>query len=395
MTHPASHSRDVIVVGAGPAGATLAYELSSKGIDVFILEKERLPRYKACAGGITVKTARLLGFDFASLTRDTVHGARVVYGGKWSFTRYYPKPLIYTVMRDEFDQSLVQRARGAGAKLAENERVRHIRDTGQGIQVETENNAFTAQVVAGADGARSVVAASAGLMQKVDLGIGLEAEISVPGQRLVQWEGLMGLDLGHVRGGYGWIFPKGDHLSVGVGSPLHRARQLKSGYRAVLKSHGLSSGAAIRIRSHWLPVRRKGTAIQSGRCLLLGDAAGLVDPVTGEGIYNAIRSARAAAPVIVSYLKGGSPDLKEYETVVDREITPELRAARALARGFAWFPGFVFDAVENSERLWNACCRLLRGEDTYVTLKRRLGPAQVPVSYTHLRAHETALCISC
>jgi flavin-dependent dehydrogenase len=118
-------------------------------------------------------------------------------------------------------------------------------------------------------------------------------------------------------------------------------------------------------------------AIQSGRCLLLGDAAGLVDPVTGEGIYNAIRSARIAAPVIESYLKGSSANLLEYEAVVDKQIMPELKAARALARGFAWFPGFVFEAVGSSDRLWNACCRLLRGEDTYLTLKRRLGPAQV------------------
>jgi flavin-dependent dehydrogenase len=111
--------------------------------------------------------------------------------------------------------------------------------------------------------------------------------------------------------------------------------------------------------------------------LLLGDAAGLVDPVTGEGIYNAVRSAHVAAPVIESYLKGSSADLQEYEAAVDKQIMPEMKAARALARGFAWFPGLVFEAVGSSDRLWNACCRLLRGEDTYITLKKRLGPAQI------------------
>ncbi|HWR69630.1 MAG TPA: geranylgeranyl reductase family protein [Dehalococcoidia bacterium] len=377
MIHPSNQSHDVIVVGAGPAGATLACELSRKGIDVLILEKERLPRYKACAGGITVKTAKLLGFDFSSVTRDTVRGAKVAYGDGRSFTKSYPKPLIHMVMRDEFDQLLVQRAREAGATLADNEGVHQVQITEQGVKVEAANHVFTAHIVVGADGARSIVAASAGLMQMADVGIGLEAEISVPGQRLVQWEGLMGLDLGHMRGGYGWVFPKKDHLSVGVGSPLRQARRLKSGYQAVLKSHGLNDHTATRIRSHWLPVRRRGMAIQSGRCLLLGDAAGLVDPVTGEGIYNAVRSAQMAAPVIENYLKGSCADLQEYEAVVDRQIMPELKAARALARGFAWFPGLVFTAVERNDRLWNACCRLLRGEDTYITLKRRLGPAQV------------------
>jgi geranylgeranyl reductase family protein len=377
MSDPSSLSHDVIVVGAGPAGATLAYELSRQGMDVLVLEKERLPRYKACAGGITVKTASLLGFDFSSVTRDTVRGAKVAYGARRSFTKSYPQPLIHMVMRDEFDQLLVQRAREAGATLADNERVRQVKIAEQVVKVETANRVFTAQIVVGADGARSAVAADVGLMRDIDLGIGLEAEISVPGQRLVQWESLMGLDLGHMRGGYGWVFPKKDHLSVGVGSPLRQAKRLKSGYQAVLKSHGLNDCSATRIRSHWLPVRRKGMAIQSGRCLLLGDAAGLVDPVTGEGIHNAVRSARIAAPVIEHYLQGNSANLKEYEAAVDKQIMPELRAARALARAFAWFPGLVFDAVESSDRLWNACCRLLRGEDTYVTLKRRLGPAQV------------------
>jgi len=180
-----------------------------------------------------------------------------------------------------------------------------------------------------------------------------------------------------MRGGYGWVFPKKDHLSVGVGSPLRQARRLKSGYQAALKSHSLEDCPATKIRSHWLPVRRKGMAIQSGRCLLLGDAAGLVDPVTGEGIHNAVRSAQIAAPVIERYLQGSSASLREYETAVDQHIMPELKAARALARGFAWFPGLVFAAVEHNDRLWNACCRLRRGDDTYITLKRRLGPAQV------------------
>jgi geranylgeranyl reductase family protein len=377
MSSLSSLSHDVIVVGAGPAGATLACELSRQGMDVLILEKERLPRYKACAGGISVKTAKLLGFDFSSVTRDTVRGARVTCGAKRSFTKSYPKPLIHMVMRDEFDQLLVQRAREAGAALTENERVGQVEITEKGVQVETANRNIAAQIVVGADGARSLVAASAGLMQNVDLGIGLEAEISVPGQRLVQWESLMGLDIGHMRGGYGWVFPKKDHLSVGVGSPLRQAKRLKYGYQATLESHGLKDCPATMIRSHWLPVRRKGMAIQSGRCLLLGDAAGLVDPVTGEGICNAIRSARIAAPVIERYLQGSVADLREYEAAVDKRIMPELKAARALARGFAWFPGLVFNAVESSDRLWNACCRLLRGEDTYISLKRRLGPAQV------------------
>ena len=140
MSDPSSLSHDVIVVGAGPAGATLAYELSRQGMDVLILEKERLPRYKACAGGITVKTAKLLDLDFSSATRDTVRGAKVAYGSRRSFTKSYPQPLIHMVMRDEFDQLLIQRAREAGATLADNERVRQVEIAEKGVKVEAANH---------------------------------------------------------------------------------------------------------------------------------------------------------------------------------------------------------------------------------------------------------------
>jgi 2-polyprenyl-6-methoxyphenol hydroxylase-like FAD-dependent oxidoreductase len=167
MGDPASRSHDVIIVGAGPAGATLAGELSRQGLDVLILEKEILPRYKACAGGITVKTAGLLGLDLGPVTRDTVLGARVACGGRRPFTRSYPKPMIHMVMRDEFDHMLTQRAREAGAVLLENERVRRVRMPGEGVAVETANGTFTGRIVVGADGARSVVAASAGLAREM------------------------------------------------------------------------------------------------------------------------------------------------------------------------------------------------------------------------------------
>jgi flavin-dependent dehydrogenase len=113
--------------------------------------------------------------------------------------------------------------------------------------------------------------------------------------------------------------------------------------------------------------------MQRGRGLLLGDAAGLLDPLTGEGIYYAIKSAQIAAPIIGQCLQDGTIDLKGYQDAVVEEIMPELKAARSLARLFAWFPGLYFDAIEGSERLWRTSCRLLRGEESYISLRRRLG----------------------
>jgi geranylgeranyl reductase family protein len=374
MKDPTDRLYDVIIVGAGPAGATLACDLARNGLSVLMLDKEKLPRYKPCAGGITVKAANALGLDIAPVTRSVVRGVRVTYKASRSFTRWYDRPLVFTVMRDEFDHLLVRRAQEAGASLLDNEAVRRIDISSRAVRATTAGRTLEAQIIVGADGARSTVARDAGLMRGVNLGMGMEAETSVAGEKLVQWDSLMGLDLGHIRGGYGWVFPKKDHLSVGVGGPLRQVRRLRSGYHAVLKSYDLGGGSVSRLRSHYLPVRGKGMAIQSKRCLLLGDAAGLVDPLTGEGIYHAIRSAQIAAPVIRWCLQSNSPDLRDYQDDVDREIMPELTAARGLARLFTWFPGLCYSLVEAHDRLWRACCRLLRGEETYVSIKQRLFP---------------------
>ncbi len=365
---------DVIIAGAGPAGATLGYELARRGAGVLLLEKKRLPRYKPCAGGITVKAAKGLGLDIAPVTRSVVRGVKVTYKGRRSFTKWYDKPLIFMVMRDEFDHLLVRRAQDAGAMLLDNETVCRIDISSRSVRAATGGMTLESRIIVGADGAGSTVAREAGLMGRVDLGMGMEAETSVAGEKLVEWDSLMGLDLGRVRGGYGWVFPKKDHLSVGIGGPLRQARRLRAGYRAMLKSYDLETGSVSRLRSHYLPVRRKGMAIHSERCLLVGDAAGLVDPLTGEGIDHAIRSAQIAAPIIHQCLKSNSPDLRQYQEAIDGEIMPELTAARGLSRLFTWFPGLCFSLVGGHDRLWRACCRLLRGEETYVSIKQRLYP---------------------
>lgn len=370
MSQPVKSMHDVIIVGAGPAGATLGYELSRKGVDVLMLEKARLPRNKTCAGGITVRAANLLDFDFSPVICHVVYGVRVTYKNK-AFTKWYDKPLINMVMRDEFDYLLTDKAKAAGAVVVDNQRVDRTEITAEGVKVITDQDVFKGKIVVGADGARSVVARSFGLMNGNEFGIGMEAEIPVSKEGLSQWDSLMELDLGYIRGGYGWIFPKKDLLSIGIGGSLHRAKKLKSCYQKLLASRNLESYQINRVRSSFLPVRRNGSPIQSNRSLLIGDAAGLLDPLTGEGICNAIRSAKIAAPVIVQCLQAGNTDLTGYQDVIDKELMPELKAARAVLRFFTWFPGLYFDTVRRSDRAWRAHCRLLRGEESYVSIKNK------------------------
>ena len=117
---------DVIIVGAGPSGATLAYELAKRGIGVIVLEKEIFPRYKCCAGGITHKVLNLLDFDISEAIEETIYDIRFLYKLEKSYLGHYDKPLLYTVTRDAFDNLLVERAQQYGARFLDKQKVINI-----------------------------------------------------------------------------------------------------------------------------------------------------------------------------------------------------------------------------------------------------------------------------
>ena len=369
-------SYNVIIVGAGPAGAILAYELAGRGFAVLLLEKGQLPRYKTCAGGVTIKAAELLPFDIAPVVEGVINGLRVSYKLGEQSTRLYDRPLVYMVMREEFDFLLVEKARNAGATVLDEQKVVQIKSQPGNVEVFTPNHTFTGDIIVGADGANSMVARGLGLMRGVDLNLGLEGEVYVDEKVLSRWDGLIGVDFGNVPPGYGWVFPKGNHLSVGVLGPLHSARRLRSHYNRFLESQNLGDYKVITFRTALLPVRKKAMPVTAGRALLVGDAAGLTDALTGEGIYYAIRSAQIAAPIVTGFLQGDITTLQDYEKTIDRELMPELSVTRALARLSTWLPYLPFRLAKDSDRVWRALCRIIRGEKTYVSLKRELGPFQ-------------------
>jgi flavin-dependent dehydrogenase len=136
-----------------------------------------------------------------------------------------------------------------------------------------------------------------------------------------------------------------------------------------------SSCRVISKRGHRLPIRRKGASIQRDRVLLVGDAAGLIDPFDGEGIYYAIRSAQLAARVLKEHLEDPpATALARYQALVDQTLMGEIQRAKAFMRLFNIAPRFFVRALERNDRLWRAACELLRGERTYVDMGRKLGP---------------------
>jgi len=366
-------SHDVIVVGAGPAGATLAYELAKRGIGVLVLEKEKLPRYKCCAGGVTSKAAKLLDFDISEVTEDVIHEVSFTFNLGSPYLGQHSQPLMYTVMRDVFDHFLVKRAQQLGAVLMDGQKVTQIQVGADWVEISTADNVFRSRLVVGSDGAYSVVTRELGMGRSMEYAVGIESEIVVAEEELAKWKSRAQIDLGCIPGGYAWVFPKRKHLSIGAECLASKARHLDRYHQKFLNSLGIGSYTITRSSSHLIPTCTKGRLVWQDKALLLGDAAGLTDPLTGEGIYNAIRSAQLAAPVIEGSLVRGKAGLQDYQEIVERKIMSELRIARTLSRFFIRFPHLAFGMFNQSDGVWRDVCGLICGELQYADIKGRIG----------------------
>lgn len=133
------------------------------------------------------------------------------------------------------------------------------------------------------------------------------------------------------------------------------------------------------LRGHHLPLRDPDSALVAGRIAFIGDAAGLVDPLSGEGIGNAIHSAQLAAQTSLKFLSGEAADLSGYQRSIECEIEPELRVARQLQALFHQSPWPYVQLLRRSNRFWTAFCRIVRGESSYTSFQGRLGPGKALV----------------
>ena len=366
-------SDDVIVVGAGPAGATLAYELAKRGIGVLLLEREKLPRHKCCAGGLTSKAVKLLGFDISEVVEDVVYEISITFDLRNPYLRQHDQPLIYTVMRDVFDHFLVKKARQRGAVLVDGQNVRRIQMSGDWVEVSTADSILRSRLVVGADGAYSVVTRELGMGRSMEYGAAIGSEIVVPEEELARWKSRAQMELGCIPGGYAWVFPKRDHLSIGVACPASKAKHLNGLHQEFLNSLGTSDYTISRSSSHFIPTCTKGRLVWHDKVLLLGDAAGLADPLTGEGIHNAILSAQLAVPVIENCLAHANAKLEDYQEAVEERIISELRIARVLSKFFIRFPHLAFGMLNRSDETWRVGCGLMSGELKYADMTRGAG----------------------
>ena len=208
---------DVIVVGAGPGGATAAYELARRGLRVALFEQKALPRYKPCGGCLSLKIDRILDLDFRAVVERTVAGATFTFEGLDAFHVRSERPVAYMVMRDRFDHFLALQARQAGAEVHEGVRVLDVTESAEGVHVTTDRGAHEAQYLVGADGANGIVARAVGLAPRRRVAVCVEAEVATARAASVTPRDEVRIEFGAIPFGYGWVFRKGDHLSIGVG----------------------------------------------------------------------------------------------------------------------------------------------------------------------------------
>ena len=358
---------DAIVVGAGPAGSTAARELAASGARVLILDRASFPRYKACGGGIPLRTERLLPFPIDAVIEDSVSRLEVSWRGKMRFVRESGTPFAHMVMRERFDQLLLEQAQAAGAEFRPATAVRGL-DLKGSVEVRGEDGfEAAADFLVCADGAHSPVGKMAGLGEDLAECAAWEVEVRA-GSRIAAYRATSLIELGYDPWGYAWLFPKANVLSFGIVLPPGQANTMKARTQAFIERFGLGAAEVDMARGHKIRLRRGNETIARGRVLLAGDAAGLADEFTEEGIFYAISSGRIASRAVLRAMAGDG-DVASYQGEVNAEIMPELRAARILAHMFYGMlrrcPRPWMVASAHTGFLWNAFFAVQRGESTY------------------------------
>jgi geranylgeranyl reductase family protein len=340
---------DAVVIGAGPAGSAAALRLAEAGASVLLAERKRFPRDKACGGGLTARALREAPCDVMPVVEDTVTRVEL-RAGRRATRRVSGQPLVLMTQRRNLDKHLAEQAADRGAEFRDGVRA----EAGEGTTVRVGGETVEADVVIAAHGANGTFARR--FVGGVVHGVALEGNAPYPSEGL---RGGVVLEFATVPGGYGWIFPKGDHVNVGVGGWGTEGPRLREHLERLCARHGIALGSLTDVRGHRLPMRSVVEGLHDGRVAAVGDAAGLVDPLSGDGMYEAFLSARLASETALEILDGRAGSFAAYPARLAAHHSRWLAASWKAKRVVERYPKLV---VALAPLLWPVVEQLYTGE---------------------------------
>ncbi|SBT66605.1 geranylgeranyl reductase family [Micromonospora sediminicola] len=355
---------DLVVVGGGPAGLSAAVAAARAGVRTLVVERATHPRYKTCGGGLIGTSLAEVDGRIEVPAHDRVDRVTFTRDGRRAFTRRHPAPLVTMIRREEFDHRLRAAAVTAGAQVREGVAVRAVEQDPDVVRLRlADGEVVHARTVVGADGSSGVTARHVGVrFRQVDLGLELELPASAADQQ--RWRGRLLIDWGPVPGSYAWVFPKGDRLTVGVISARGEGERTRAYLRDFVERTGLSGVAPEHDSGHLTRCRADDSPLRHGRVLVAGDAAGLLEPWSREGISYALRSGRLAGEAVAA------GDLDAYGREVHRRLVPEMRAGHRLLEVFERRPD-VFHAMLASPPGWRMFARFCQGRASFAEVLDR------------------------
>jgi geranylgeranyl reductase family protein len=342
---------DLLIIGGGPAGSSAAYQASRMGLSVLLIEKEAFPRYKPCGGAFSELCISALPNGLpSSIPSVEISKVVVCFAGQRAM-RDKGRRLATLVDRGQFDHFLLEEARAAGAEIVTGCRAKAFLEHIDHVSVTVDGAVHKARFAAICTGALGRLDLPDVNRPRSDQGICLVTEIpyakkeesgssSKLANEAVHPRDAIEIHFGVANMGYGWVFPHKDHFSVGIGGLASELRQPRAVMSEFVRSNGFYGSP--KVRGHGIPLGGPIRRFACKRWLLAGDAAGFVDPFTGEGIAYAVSSGRLAALAAAQALSGG--ELSGYERACLEQFGADLKAARLLARIMHRFPQKLFGA---------------------------------------------------
>jgi len=384
---------DIVIVGAGPAGSTAAKILAEQGLSVILIDKEKFPRTKPCGGGLPLRTLKRFPYIEDIDVIESYSYGGYLYPPSLSYNIKIQKqdPVIAMILRKKFDNALVKLAIDQGVIFQDGKSVTDLKITHDKAQITLDDGKkIQTNLVIGADGCLSIVAKKARLATRNKFtGISVVEEFSLKMDTMDQF--YTDKRLCHIHSkihgisGYGWVFPKGHHVNIGLvkyrpnGNMVKEKKNIRemfNEYLFLLKKTDIipKNIESTKLRGGILPVKPL-EKTYANRIILCGDAAGFINPVSGEGIYYALASGEIAARVASESIKTNDNSeqfLSRYEQQWKNDFGQEINIWLKSTRQWGKQNENIFKFMSKDNKLAEMFFAIMTGQESVYELRWKI-----------------------